>query len=114
MDPKTDQQLYSGCGRECLHFQTETLPSLGEVLDLCMPIKVGPKKYSQDFRLKFRVVEVSRFRYCSLPQRVSGTQTIVLEGAEHFWLKVVPITKKFDGTIRLVKKFHKQLSQSPK
>jgi hypothetical protein len=106
--PKNQKTLFVGQGRRCIHFETNKVPAIGEIIALNVFVTI-PKCARRGYRFQFKVVEVARSILCFRPHRKNCATTFTpIKEQEHFWIKVQPTTKKFDSTLRTIKKFYAQ------
>jgi hypothetical protein len=108
-DPKTREVLFSPKGTGCVQFRTQNLPRVGDIIKLVFTLHLNGKKRSSThtYRLRLEVVEVERRLQTTDPKLFEfGNPVYVVEESIFFSITVVPITKKFDGTIRLLQQFY--------
>lgn len=108
--PTNHEKILFHCQRgQTIRYRCADLPRLGDVIRLSFKVSVGKKKakHTQMYHVAFRVVEVQRNITALTPTFESGLPPTF---DEYLWynVSVVPVTKAYSGTIRLMEKFYKE------
>lgn len=110
--PKTQEVLFNPKGKCCIQYRTHNLPRVGDDIQLDFELSAKDRRgytHIRTYRLDFKVVSVSRYIRAHTPQYEKGSPTYFDESTS-FSVSVIPTTKQFTGTIRLLRKFYDETS----